>query len=145
MENIVVDYYTVTQEVPERMWRMVKREIVKETGWKGRIRLAFVWASPPCHTFSVAPAGHQCMEDVQLQGSSQTWQATSGRQHEACEGGSEVRQAGPASPHQICMGRITEGGLGDGESSGLAGLQAIHEAYEDEACEAPGQLLGGAS
>ena len=31
MENIVVDY---TQEAPERMWRMVKREIIKETGWK---------------------------------------------------------------------------------------------------------------
>ena len=51
MENIVVDY---TQESPERMWRIAKREIAKETGWKGRIRLAFVWASPPCHTFSVA-------------------------------------------------------------------------------------------
>ena len=86
-------------------------------------------------------AGHQCMEDVQLQGSSQTWQATSGRQHEVFEGGSEIRQAGPASPHHICMGRITEGGLGDGESSGLPSLQAIHEAYEGEACEAPSQLL----
>ena len=39
------------------------------------------------------------------------------------------------------MGRITEGGLGDGESSGLPSLQAIHEAYEGEACEAPSQLL----
>ena len=86
-------------------------------------------------------AGHQCMEDVQLQGSSQTWQTTSGRQHEVCEGCSEVQQAGSASPHHVRMGRGTEGGMGDRESSGLFGLQTIHKAHEDEACEAPGQLL----
>ena len=50
VQNMVLDYTLLT---PEELWMEVEAQVRAKAGWQGAMVPAVIWASPPCHTYSI--------------------------------------------------------------------------------------------